>query len=143
MREQEPLRARRLERLDGLVEREVTARLAVELAAEERRLAHEEVGIAGGLDELARGRRVARVGEHVAVRLDAERVRLEPVVRDAGRRDGELADRERRVGLVLRESNVRSNMSGKPSRSPSAAGTPRPPAAPTARASAAGRSTAR
>ena len=50
-----------------------------------------------------RGRRVARVREHGAVRLHAERVGLKRVVGNPGRRDGELADRERRVGLVLRE----------------------------------------
>ena len=81
VRHEESLGARGLERLHRLVEGEVTARLAVELAPEQRRLADEEVGVARRLDELLRGRRVARVREHRAVRLHAEGVRLEPVVR--------------------------------------------------------------
>ncbi len=103
MRHEEAFRPRRLERIDGLVEREVTARLAVELSPQEGRLAHEEVGIAGALDELVAGRGVARIREHSAVGADTEGVRLEPVVRDAGRRDLELAYGERRIGLVFRE----------------------------------------
>ena len=46
VRDEEPLRVRRLERVDRLVEREVPARLAVELTAQERRLADEEIGVA-------------------------------------------------------------------------------------------------
>ena len=103
MRHEQALRARSLERLDGLVQREVPTRLAVELAPEQGRLADEQVGVARRLDQLLRGCGVARVCEQGAVRLHPKRVRLERVVRNPGRRDGERADRERRVGLVLRE----------------------------------------
>ena len=46
VRDEEPLGARGLERLHRLVEREVPAGLAVELASQQRRLADEEVGVA-------------------------------------------------------------------------------------------------
>ena len=104
MREEQTLRARRLEGRDGLVEGEVAARLAVELATEERRFTDEQVGIAGSFDKLVGRRRVSRVRDHTAVRLDAEGVGLEPCSAGRGSRVTlELAGEERRVRLVLRE----------------------------------------
>src|SRR5262249_30217429 len=101
--EEEALRPRLLEGLDRLVEREMTSWLAVELAAEERRLADEQIRVAGGAHQLPRRRRVAGVGEDLAVGLDPERVRLEHVVGHARRGDRQLADLERQVRLVLVE----------------------------------------
>ena len=57
VRDEQRCARRGLERLERLVEREVAARLAVELAVVERRLADEEVGVARELDELARSGR--------------------------------------------------------------------------------------
>ena len=63
VRDEEPRAPDCLERVHRLLEREVAARLAVEVAAEQRRLADEEVGVPRGLDELGARRRVARVRE--------------------------------------------------------------------------------
>ena len=59
MGEEQALGSRLLVRGDRLVQREMTAGLPVELAAQERRLADEEVGVTGRGDELRAGRRVA------------------------------------------------------------------------------------
>ena len=127
MREEQALGPRRLEGGDGLVEGEVTARLAVELATEEGRFTDEQIGIACSFDKLVGRRRVSRVRDHGAVPLDAEGVGLEPVVRDAGRRHLELAGEERRAGSYSARRKVRSNMSGKPRRVPSSSRNFAPP----------------
>jgi hypothetical protein len=46
VRDEKPLGARGLERLDSLVEREVPAWLSVELTSEERRFTDEQIGVA-------------------------------------------------------------------------------------------------
>ena len=56
MRDEKSLGTRGLESFDGLVERQVPTRLAVELTAEERGLADEQVGVTRCLDELGRRR---------------------------------------------------------------------------------------
>ncbi len=104
MGDEESLRPGRLERLDRLVEREVSARLAVEVAAEKRRFTDEEIGIARRFDQLVRRGGVARVRQHGAVRLHSEGVRLEPCsAAPACGVTESFPIVERRVGLVLRE----------------------------------------
>ncbi len=91
MRDEETLRPGGFEGFDGLVQREVSSRLAVELTAQQRRLADEQVGVAGGFDQLLRRRGISRVGERALVGLDPEGVRLERVVGNAGRSDRRAA----------------------------------------------------
>ena len=79
----------------------MAARVAVELAALQRRLAEEEVGVARELRELVRRRRVAGVRERRAGVRDAEAVRLDGVVRNAQRGHVESGGAEGRATGVL------------------------------------------
>src|ERR687891_2133497 len=94
-RAQQPLRVRRAERLDRLVGGEMPARLAVELAPQERRLADEEVDLARELRKALARARVARVREHLARVPHAQAVRLERVVRQPDRDHFEAGGAER------------------------------------------------
>ena len=77
MRDEEPLGPGCLVRGHRLADVEVPARLAVERAPLERRLAQEEVGLAGEPEELVGRGRVARVREGRLGARDSEPVRLD------------------------------------------------------------------
>src|SRR5439155_1323995 len=85
VREQETLRAGGGERLEGLVGRQVPARVPVQLAALEGRLAHEEVDVLGQLDQTLAGSRVSRVRQGVAAVRHAQPVGAQGVVGEAER----------------------------------------------------------
>ena len=85
MRQQEPLRPRRLERGHGLLGGQMPPRLAVQLAALQRRLAQEEINSLGQLRQPITRPRVARVRERPRRVRDAEPERLHRVVRKPGR----------------------------------------------------------
>src|SRR6266545_2766908 len=77
VRHEQPPRAGRAERVERLVEREVPARRAmVELAAKERCLADEEVGVAREVRETVAGGGVARVCQRALAVGDAQRASL-------------------------------------------------------------------
>src|SRR5436309_1997357 len=101
VRDQQPPRARRRERLDRLLGREMAARVAVVTAVLEGRLAEKEVGVARELGELVRRRGVARVRERRSRVRDAKPVRLDLVVRHAERRHLEPGGAERLTAPVL------------------------------------------
>ena len=114
MREEQVARAGGGVRLERLLGAQVAARLAVGLAALERRLADEEVGVARELgDPLARPR-VARVRERHASVRHPEAVGLEAVVRQPHGKDLEARRRERRVGVVLRHGERALEHVGEP-----------------------------
>ena len=85
VRQEQPLRARSLERCDRLVSREMTSRLAVSLAALQRRLAQEQIHALGELRQPLAGARIARVRQRPRRVRDAEPVRLHRVVRQPRR----------------------------------------------------------
>jgi methylmalonyl-CoA mutase C-terminal domain/subunit len=79
----------------------VTARLAVQLAALQRRLAEEEVDVPRKLDEAVARGSVARVGERAPQVRHAQAIRFERVVRQPDGRHGQLRRLERRPLFVL------------------------------------------
>ena len=100
VREHDPFHMRGSRRRFHLVHGEMPPLGAVELAARERRLAEEKVGVARDLGERGARTAVARVREH-AVALDAEAVRRDVVVHDRHGRHPEPRGGERRPRFVL------------------------------------------
>ena len=121
VRQQQPFRAGLLERGDGLVRRQVPARPALRV----RRPASVASQRKRSASRASSGQRVARpgvarVGEHGAVRRDAEPEREHLVVQDAARHDLEARGLERpRRRRTRAGRNALSNISGWPSREPS------------------------
>src|SRR5262245_5473696 len=101
MRQQQAARARGVERFDGLLRGQVPARLGVQLPAEERRLAHEQVDVAREVRQPLARPRVPRIGERVRLVGQAKSERSELVVRQLNRSYLEAGCPERDVLLVL------------------------------------------
>ena len=79
---------------ERLVDAEVAAGLTVVLAAIERRLADEEIGVACELGEPLARAAVSRVGDRLPVRREPEPIGLEGVVRQPERNDLDSGGRE-------------------------------------------------
>ena len=116
-------------RRERLVDAQVPARQAVVVAVIERRLADEEIRVAGELGEALARAAVAGVGDRLPVRRRAGTRRSRAC--SAGSRIGVTSNPAAMNGCsgsYSRTVKTRSNMSRNPNRSPNCSSTSRPPA---------------